>query len=725
MESVSEHYTSMVNAIRRYAPFADMRRVEMAFHYAEEKHKTQKRKDGSPYIIHPLAVAEIVAETGLDTDAILAALLHDCIEDTGTTYDEISTMFSPTIAELVEGVTKLTRAPYATAEEQQMENLRKMFLAMSKDIRVVLIKICDRLHNMRTMQHMPPHKQVLKSQETMDVYAPLAHRLGMQKLKWELEDLAIRYLEPERHAEIMSYLDSREQEDLRFMNRIQDTLTMRFNEMGIHGSISGRIKHVASIFRKMKNQNKSMDELYDLYAFRVIVDTIPDCYNVLGHVHDLFTPVPGRFKDYISTPKPNMYQSLHTTVIGKEGVPFEVQIRTWEMHQTAEYGIAAHWRYKQGVNKGSDEFDWVRRLLENQQDVEAEDYIQSLKVDMFDDEVFVFTPKGRVISLPAGSTPIDFAYAVHSGVGNSMVGAKINNRIAGYDAVLKNGDIVEILTSKTPKGPSRDWLNICKSNQARIKIRQWFKKERRDENIANGKSSFEAELRRNNVSPPVLQNEELLQTLLRKNGYETLDDLYAAIGYGGTTSLKAFNRAREELLRAGKATKEETAAKDPFANPLSPRQPRHADSGVIVEDIESCMIKFSKCCTPVPGDDIIGFITKGFGVSVHRADCPNVRHDDPEQSGRWVNVCWADDVEGNYPTTLVVEASDRTGMLLDVANVITSAKLKMTEINGKDIGGNRAILHLTFEVKDLSVLNQVRQKIRNISGVYSVRRGTN
>ena len=713
----------MVQAIRRYAPYADMKRVDQAFHYAEEKHKNQKRKDGSPYIIHPLAVAEIVAEVGLDTDAILAALLHDCLEDTSTTYEEICTLFSPTIAALVEGVTKLTRAPYSTAEEQQMENLRKMFLAMSKDIRVVLIKICDRLHNMRTMQYQTPPKQISKSQETMDIYAPLAHRLGMQKLKWELEDLSLRYLEPEAYNTIMDYLDSHEAESLQFMNRIEDSLTERFQSVGIHCSITSRIKHVYSIYRKMQAQNKSIDELYDLYAFRVIVDTIPDCYNVLGHVHDLYTPVPGRFKDYISTPKPNMYQSLHTTVIGKEGIPFEVQIRTWEMHQTAEYGIAAHWRYKQGINKGSEEFDWVRRLLENQQDVEAEDYIRSLKVDMFDDEVFVFTPRGRVISLPAGSTPIDFAYAIHSGVGNAMVSAKINNRIAGFDAVLQNGDIVEIITAKNPKGPSRDWLNICKSNQARIKIKQWFKKERREENIVNGRASFEGELKRNNISPSVLQNgEEPLVTLLRKNGYETLDDLYAAIGYGGITSLKAFNRAREELLRAGKAPKEEPVRDG--AGTAAPRPPRHADSGVIVEDIDSCMIKFSKCCTPVPGDDIIGFITKGFGVSVHRRDCPNVRHDAPDQRGRWVHVCWADDVDYYYPTSLEVESSDRSGMWVDIANVLTAAKLKMTKISGQDIEGGRSVIHITFEVKDLNQLNQVRQKIRNISGVYNVRRGT-
>ena len=722
MELVSDRYDAMVRAIQTHAPHVDMDRVNQAYHYAEDKHKDQKRKDGSMYIIHPLAVAEIIAEIGLDTDAILSALLHDCLEDTDASYDEISTLFSPTVAAIVEGVTKLTRAPYATAEEQQMENLRKMFLAMSDDIRVVLIKIADRLHNTRTMQFQTPAKQVIKSQETMDVYAPLAHRLGMQRMKWELEDISLRYLEPEAYNTITTHLKEHEAESREFMERIRSVLTERFESMGIHCKISSRIKHVYSIFRKMQTQKKAMDELYDLFAFRVIVDSIPDCYNVLGHVHDLYTPVPGRFKDYISTPKPNMYQSLHTTVIGKEGIPFEVQIRTWAMHQTAEYGIAAHWRYKDGVQKGSEEFDWVRRLLENQQDVDAEEYVRSLKLDMFDDEVFVFTPKGRVINLPAGSTPIDFAYAIHSAVGNAMTSAKVNNRIATFDTVLQNGDIVEVVTAKNPKGPSRDWLKICKSNQARTKIKQWFKKECREENVINGRSSFEAEMRRHNVNPNILQsNEELLTTLLRKNGFDELDDLYAAIGYGGMTSVKAFNRVREELMHAGKV-KEDVMREYAAAQA---KKPRHAASGVIVEDIDSCMIKFSKCCTPVPGDKIIGFITKGFGVSIHRKDCPNVRLDSDEQQGRWVNVCWADEIEGHFSTTLEIESSDRGGMWLDIANVLATAKLKTTELTGRDIGNSCSLTRVTFEVRDIDQLDIVMQRIRNISGVYTVRRSSN
>ena len=532
MESFEEHYASMCDAIKKHLPGADMALIDRAVDYANQKHKLQKRKDGSPYIIHPLAVAQIVAEMGLDCDAILGALLHDCIEDTDASHEDIEKIFGPTVAELVEGVTKLTRANFSSSEQAQMENLRKMFMAMSKDIRVVLIKIADRLHNMRTMQYQTPEKQIQKCRETMDVYAPLAHRLGMQKIKWELEDTALRYLAPMEYNEIMSYLQAHKEKDEAFMRTIQDKITQRLTSVGIHNTTYGRIKHVYSIYRKMLAQGKTIDELYDIYAFRVIVDTIPDCYNVLGHVHDLFSLVPGRFKDYISTPKPNMYQSLHTTVIGSQGIPFEVQIRTWQMHETAEYGIAAHWKYKQGTGTGTEkDFEWVRRLLESQQDSDAEEFVQSMKIDMFDDEVFVYTPKGRIVSLPAGSTPIDFAYAIHSGVGNSMIGAKVNNRIANIDTTLKNGDIVEVLTSKSAKGPSRDWLTICKSNQARTKIKQWFKKEKREENIVHGKASFESEMKRVGLPITAATDPELEAQLLKKLSFDTWDDMFAAIGY--------------------------------------------------------------------------------------------------------------------------------------------------------------------------------------------------
>ena len=718
METFQEHYLSMKRTIAARKLNVDMALIDRAVDYARVKHKDQKRKDGSPYIIHPLAVAEIVAEIGLDTDAILGALLHDCIEDTDSTYDDIARNFGPTVASLVEGVTKLTRVEYSTLEEQQMENLRKMFMAMSKDIRVILIKIADRLHNTRTMQFQSPEKQISKSRETMDIYAPLAHRLGMQKIKWELEDTSLKYLDPEGYNEIMRYLNAHQAEADAFMKAIQSKITTRLSAVGIHGSIYGRIKHVYSIYRKMKAQNKTIDELYDMYAFRVIVDSIPDCYNVLGHIHDLFNLVPGRFKDYISTPKPNMYQSLHTTVIGQQGIPFEVQIRTWEMHETAEYGIAAHWKYKQGVAGGDEkQFEWVRRLLETQQDSDAEDYIHSLKVDMFDDEVFVFTPKGKVMSLPSGSTPIDFAYAIHSGVGNAMVGAKVNNRIASYDQQLCNGDIVEVLTSKSAKGPSRDWLNICRSNQARIKIKQWFKREKRDENIIRGKASFESELRRIGINPEIIQSEEVLPLVLKRVSFDCLDDMYAAIGFGGLTAVKAVGRIRDELTKAAKATTPKELLN------LNKQQPTVDASGVIVEDIGSCMIKFSRCCTPVPGDDIIGFITKGYGVSVHRKDCPNAKSAaDPSQSGRWVKVTWAESPEATFTTALEVDSNDRDGLMLDVATILTSLRLRMNEMSARSVGSGRALVSLVFQVHNLTELQNVMARLRGISGVSAVRR---
>ena len=721
MQTKEEHYRSMILAVQRYAPNADMDLIERAYRYADGKHKDQLRKSGEPYIIHPLAVAEIVAEIGLDSDAIAAALLHDCLEDTDASFEEISRLFGETIAELVEGVTKLTRVQYSTMEEQQMENLRKMFMAMSKDIRVILIKIADRLHNTRTLQYQSPAKQISKSMETMEIYAPLAHRLGMQKIKWELEDVSLQYLDPDGYQQIIDYLEKNEKSATSFMNAIQSKITERLASVGIHGSIYGRVKHTYSIYRKMRAQNKTIDELYDLYAFRVIVDNIADCYNVLGHIHDLFSPIPGRFKDYISTPKPNMYQSLHTTVIGSQGIPFEVQIRTWEMHQTAEYGVAAHWKYKQHTGDGSEkEFEWVRRLLENQQDVDADDYIHSLKVDMFDDEVFVFTPKGKVISLPSGSTAIDFAYAIHSAVGNSMIGAKVNNRIASYDEPLHNGDIVEILTSKSAKGPSRDWLNICRSNQARIKIKQWFKKEKRDENIIRGKASFESELRRISVDPDILQNDDVRSAVLKRVSFESLDDMYAAIGFGGITAVKAVNRIKDELTKATRAQKEPQLQIKPPAAPAS------SNSGVIVEDIGSCMIKFSRCCTPVPGDDIIGFITKGYGVSIHRGDCPNAKQAaDPSQSGRWVRVTWAEQPDALFSTSLELETKDRDGMMLDIATVLTSLRVRITEMTARSLPGGVGILNVSFPVHNLTELDNIRARLRGISGVVEVRRGSN
>ena len=730
MESFAEHYGAMYQTIQKCMGGIDMQIIDRAVEYAREKHKDQKRKDGSPYIIHPLAVAQIVAEMGLDVDAILGALLHDCIEDTDASYDEIAKLFGDTAAELVEGVTKLTRANFSSSEEQQMENLRKMFMAMSKDIRVVLIKIADRLHNMRTMQYQTPAKQISKCRETMDIYAPLAHRLGMQKIKWELEDIALRYLDPTSYGDIMTHLSAHKEQDEAFMLTIQEKITQRLSSMGIQNTSYGRIKHVYSIYRKMNAQDKTIDELYDIYAFRVIVDTIPDCYNVLGHIHDLFNLVPGRFKDYISTPKPNMYQSLHTTVIGTQGIPFEVQIRTWQMHETAEYGIAAHWKYKQGgVGSNEKDFEWVRRLLESQQDTDAEDYVNSLKIDMFDDEVFVFTPKGKIVSLPAGSTPIDFAYAIHSGVGNALVGAKVNNRICNIDTALENGDIVEIITSKAAKGPSRDWLNICKSNQARTKIKQWFKKEKREENVAHGRSSFEAEMRRVGLPLSITIDPEVGPQLLKKLAFDSWEDMYAAIGYGGLTAVKAVGRIRDDINKAVKSQVNDkimgTALRTSPDSEAAKRN-RHAVNGVIVEDIDSCMIKFAKCCTPVPGDAIIGFITKGFGVSVHRADCPNTSvKDDPRFAARWVRVRWANVEEQPFETTLELDWITREGLLLDVATTMTTNRVRVKELNGKDLPGGHSVFTVRFEVKNVAELESIRNKLMSIRDVIGSRRGQN
>ena len=711
-------------------PGTNLELIRQAIEFAKDKHKEQKRKDGSPYIIHPLAVAEIVVEMGLDTDAVLSALLHDCIEDTDASHEDIEKLFGSSVAELVEGVTKLTRANFSSTEQAQMENLRKMFMAMSKDIRVVLVKIADRLHNMRTMQYQTPEKQIKKCRETMDIYAPLAHRLGIQKMKWELEDIALRYLDPDDYNHIMSYLTAHKEQDEAFMRTIQDKIQDRLTSVGISSTTYGRIKHVYSIYRKMQSQGKSMDEMYDIYAFRVIVDTIPDCYNVLGHIHDLFNLVPGRFKDYISTPKPNMYQSLHTTVIGTQGIPFEVQIRTWDMHQTAEYGIAAHWKYKQGTGEGNEkDFEWVRRLLESQQDSDAEEYVQSLKIDMFDDEVFVFTPKGRIVSLPSGSTPIDFAYAIHSGVGNAMIGAKVNNRIANIDMPLKNGDIIEILTSKSAKGPSRDWLNICKSNQARTKIKQWFKKEKREENVAHGRSSFEAEMRRVGLPLSITIDPEVSPQLLKKLSFDNWEDMYAAIGYGGLTAVKAVGRIRDDINRALKVQTNDKLIQSPLRinpDPDPVKHNRHAVNGIIVEDIDSCMIKFAKCCTPVPGDAIIGFITKGFGVSVHRADCPNTAHrEDPIQAARWVRVRWANQEAQPFETTLELDCITRDGLLLDVATTMTTARVRVKELFGKDLPGGKSVFTVKFEVKDVAELDMIRNKLLNIRDVVGSRRGQN
>ena len=743
MDPMLERYQALEDKVSAYTPNLDTQRLFAAFTYADAEHHGQLRKSGEPYIIHPLAVADIVADLGLDVDSVIAALLHDCIEDTNATHDEIAKKFGAPVAALVEGVTKLTRVQYVSKEEEQMENLRKMLMAMAQDIRVILIKICDRLHNMRTMEYQSPKKQREKSLETMEIYAPLAHRLGMQKLKWELEDLSLRYLDPVGYKEIEEEMAKRSAAHEEFLASIQLRIQQRLEQEGIRCKVYGRVKHTYSIYRKMFAQNKTLDEIFDLYAFRVIVDDIPECYNVLGCIHDMFKPVLGRFKDYIGTPKPNMYQSLHTTVIGREGIPFEVQIRTWQMHQTAEYGIAAHWKYKQGMaNKklGSEQdFEWVRKLLESQQDTDAEEFVRTLKVDMFADEVFVFTPNGDVKSLPAGATPIDFAYNIHSAVGNGMVGAKVNGRMVPYDTPLKNGDIVEVITSKNAKGPSRDWLKIAKSNEARNKIRQWFKRERREENIATGRALFEAELKHMKIPMTAITAEDVLPHILHKVRFGTLDELYASIGYGGTTAVKSVARIKDELARLGRlqAEKAAAAAKTTAESVIVPGstaqtptsgqvKPKHSDSGIIVEGLGNCLVKFAKCCTPVPGDPVIGFITRGYGVSVHRSDCPNAAPEKrkPEEADRWVKVSWVESSLPNYKTALELSSKDRDGLTLDVAMALSAAKVKVNALTARSLPDGHASINIVVEVKDKEELATVINKLNNIQGVYHVARAS-
>ena len=733
--TIDEQFEKLENTVREYNPGADFKRIRESYEFAKQHHGEQRRKSGELYITHPLAVAQIVAEElHLDSESIEAALLHDVIEDTDATYDDVAKLTSPTVADLVEGVSKLTRIQYATKEDEQMENLRKMLIAMSKDIRVILIKISDRLHNMRTMEYQTPAKQKQKSLETMEIYAPIAHRLGMQRMKWELEDLSLKYLDPIGYDEIVSKLDAKRPEYDALMSRTQAQIDQRLNEMGIKHIVYGRMKHPYSIYRKMFSQNKSLDEIFDLFAFRVVVDTVSDCYNVLGVIHDLYKPILGRFKDYIGTPKPNGYQSLHTTVMGNEGIPFEVQIRTTEMHEIAEYGVAAHWKYKQnGQGAGTEgKYEWVRRLLENQEGADAEEFIHSLKVDMFSDEVFVFTPNGDVQNLPAGATPIDFAYAIHSAVGNRMIGAKVNNRIVTLDHVLKNGDIVEILTSKNAKGPSRDWMKIAKSNEARSKIRQWFKKEKRDENIANGRSAFDAELRHCGIAMKDVLDPEFLPVLLKKVAYPTLDDLYAAIGYGGFTAQKAVSRIQGELQRRQQQRQQEqmlaeavTESKEDPKPADTPKQPKavKSEQGIIVEGLDNCLVKFSKCCTPVPGDDIVGFITRGYGVSVHRADCPNASEEKrKEQPDRWIHVSWGTDTNDSYPTTIEAVCKDRLNLLLDISSALSTTKTFVLGLNTRSTEDGFAIIRIEIQIKDGAQLSTLMNKLHQISGVLRVNR---
>lgn len=720
-------FESLKKRVLEYNANFDIAKLEKAYELARTAHEGQMRESGEPYLTHPLEVAYILADLELDCDTLVGALLHDVVEDTSYTVADINREFGESVAIIVDGVTKLSKIQYTTAEEQQVENLRKMFLAMAKDVRVILIKLADRLHNMRTIKAKSEKKQREKARETLEVYAALAHRLGMSKIKWELEDLSLKYIDPVAYKEITESINLKKQEREQFINDIMDTLKKKTDEMGINSHVMGRAKHFYSIYRKMFTQNKSIDELYDLFAVRIIVDSIKDCYAVLGMVHELYYPIPGRFKDYIAMPKPNMYQSLHTTVIGPDGTPFEIQIRTWEMHRVAEFGIAAHWKYKEGVSGKTDvdaKLEWIRQLLEIQNSVvDTDDFMRTLKIDLFTDEVFVFTPKGDIINLPAGSTPIDFAFSIHSAVGCKMAGVKVNGKITTLDYILQNGDIVDIMTSSAVRGPSRDWLKLCKTSGARSKINQWLKRECREENIQHGKELIDRELRRVNLSHSQLFRTEWVDMLCKKYSFSSLDDIYAAVGYGGLTVNKVVGKLREEYRQAMKKEKPETEIVQSEQTPQ--KKKKTASTGVIVEGIEGCLVRFSRCCNPVPGDEIIGYITRGRGVSVHRKDCTNIvsseKHGDTE---RLINVYWEKEQDKNtsYLSEIQIMANDRKGLLAEIASTISELKILITGMNLKTTKNQTAVVNIVIEINSTDELNQVVKKIRNISGVYDVQR---
>ena len=703
----------------------DVVRIREAIALAVSAHDGQMRRSGEEYVCHPLHVACILVEIGMDSDAVVAGLLHDVVEDTDIELSEISRRFGSDVANLVDGVTKITKMSFSTREEQQAENVRKMLLAMAKDVRVMIIKLADRLHNMRTSEGWPPQKQRDKAKETMDIYAPLAHRLGIRTIKEELEDLSLRILDPIACQEIEQNLASHAVERTAFLNSIQDRIQENLAKYGIEAQIFGRVKGFTGIYRKMYMRGRSFDEIFDIYAVRVIVDNVNDCYNALGVVHEMFRPIPNRFKDYISTPKPNMYQSLHTTVVSKDKIPFEVQIRTWEMHYTAEYGIAAHWKYKAGIQKKDkleERLAWVRQFIENQQDVDdAEDIVQSIKTDLDIEDVFVFTPKGDVVTLPEGSTVIDFAYAIHTAVGNRMIGAKVNGRIVPLDYKVKTGEIVEVLTTSAANhGPSRDWLNIVHTSEARNKIRSWFKKERREENIQQGRAQLERELSRNLIRLPEDRMEQFLMAQAKKQHCATLDDFYAAIGYGGVMLSRLIPRMKEEYLRM---QREEQAANAPITPVTTPPRRRQHNGGVIIEEMDDCLVKFAQCCNPVPGDAIIGFITRGYGVSVHRCDCSNVPQDleNCPNKERWIAVQWEQSQTTEFNANLRIVANDSVNLLLKIATTLSNLHIPVHSINARDqeVG---ALVSITIAVGSVEHLNYVIGKLLAIPGVDDVQR---
>lgn len=712
--------------IEQYNPNADMQLIIKAYNFAEAAHESQVRNSGEKYFVHPFQVALLLADLNMDTATIIAGLLHDVIEDTNISYDKIKEEFGEEVADLVDGVTKLKKLQYKTKQENQAENLRKMVIAMAKDIRVIIVKLADRLHNMRTLEYMTDEKKKEKAIETLEIYAPIAHRLGISKIKWELEDLSLRYLDPENYYSLVEKVSKKRLEREAFIKQITDELYEKLGEMSIKCEISGRPKNFYSIYKKMMYQGKAFEQIYDLTAVRVLVDNIKDCYGALGIVHTLWKPLPGRFKDYVAMPKPNMYQSLHTTVIGSKGEIFEVQIRTYEMHRTAEYGIAAHWKYKEGYAKGNnfdDKLTWLRQLLEWQTDLnDPKEFMETLKIDFFTDEVFVFTPKGDVINLPDGSTPIDFAYRVHTDVGNKCVGAKVDNRIVPLNYKLKNGNIVEVITSANSSGPSRDWLKLVKSSQAKSKIKQWFKLKERDLNIAKGKDALEREIKRLGYRPSDILVDDWLKNVAGKVSISSIEDLYASIGYGSITINQVISKLKEIYSEHFKPSEKEIVeSKIQKSQSKSKPRPTH---GIVVKDIDNVKIKFSKCCNPVPGDDIIGFITRGRGVSIHRTDCPNLSTILEGQEERSIEVSWDIEKKSSYSAEIQIRATDRPGLLAEVALRVNDADVGLLSLNARTNKDKSVMINMTLEIHDKEQLNDLMKRLRRIGNVFDVYRVT-
>lgn len=718
---------NLLDKIKSYTTDPNLDIIIEAHEFAKEAHEGQYRISGRPFVKHPLEVALIMAELELDVISIAGALLHDVVEDTEVSFTQLRNEFGEEITLLVNGVTKLSKIAFQSKEEQQAESLRKMFLAMAKDIRVILIKLADRLHNMRTLEHMPKKKRKSKAEETIEIYAPLAHRLGIFRLKWELEDLSFKYLEPNKYYELTNRIASNREEREEYIEKCISEIEDQLEESGISAHMYGRPKHLYSIYQKMVEQDKDFSEIYDLIALRVIVNNVKECYQVLGTIHEIWNPMPGRIKDYIAMPKSNMYQSLHTTVIGPEGDPLEIQIRTWEMHRTAEYGIAAHWRYKGGT-KSNEEFEkkisWLRQLLEWQRDLQdATEFMETLKIDLFEDEVFVFTPKGDVVSLPQGATPVDFAYNIHTEVGHTCVGAKVNSKIAPLEYKLENGDIVEVLTSKNSNGPSRDWLNFVKTSKAKSKIKRWFKKQRQEEAVTKGKESLESEIRKYSIDLKEAEKESKLQKIARKLGRSGIKDLYAAIGYNKISTSQVIKKLRPEKDKK-KDKDPEKVLQELKEKTKSKRDKNNSDKGVSVKGMEGLLVRIAKCCNPVPGDDIIGYVTRGRGVSVHRSDCKNVKNLLDQDADREIGVEWNVKQESSYEVALEIEALNQHALLNDLTTVISNAQLNITAINAQTSQDGLADIRVVLEISSLEHMNDIMNRIRNIEGILDVQRAT-